>query len=117
MVVIGPKWQINSLLLQGYAEQLAQDIRFTQAKTMAGTKNYSIRWIDTHSYAIFDANNTQVPPSPLTLDHVTLSPFSITFDTDEMGSPGLADTTIRLSMNGDNLDVVVVGLTGAVTLP
>lgn len=113
---VGTRWP-GGLFLRAQAEQLAQDVRYTQALAMGRGESFTMRSMGGHRYGIFDVNGTPLPPYPLTLEgqEAVIDPFSITFDA-PMGSPGPADQTISLSMGGENQDLIVTGITGWVRI-
>ena len=112
--VAGSPWP-GGVFIQAQAEQLAQDIRYTQALTMGREVGHTIQSVDVHAYGIFDAAGNRVLPYPLALDGVVLEPFSISFQA-SMGSPADSYPPIRLSRGDENLSIIVTALTGTVVI-
>lgn len=115
LAVASPRWP-ESVFLSAQAEQLAQDIRYTQALAMGLKEStFIIQREAENSYEILDQNGDVLHAYPLVLEGVVISPFSVSFSY-PMGFPGLADTTIHLSKGDESQDLTVVGLTGAVII-
>lgn len=113
VVVAAPRWP-GHLFLQAQAQQLAQDIRYTQALAMNLKDGASsIRSENGNLYTILDQYGNVRYSASLALEGVVLSPFSVSFSS-PMGEANQGDTTIRLSLGEAYLDVIVVALTGAV---
>lgn len=120
VVVAGPQWP-GGVFIQAQAEQLAQDIRYTQALAMGlkadnmGNGTFVIQRAAENSYKILDQNGNILLSYPLVWEGVTLSSFIISFSY-PMGSPGLVDTAIHLAAGDEFRNLVVLGLTGAVII-
>lgn len=119
MVIIGivsatvvARWPAG-LDLYPAADNLAQDIRFAQSLAMSRPGSFTIAYTaNPASYEIRDSGGAVVHVGQL--DKVTIdTAFSITFD--DLGRPSAA-TTIILSGGGNQVQVAVIALTGAVTI-
>lgn len=114
IVVSGVRWP-GMVFIQAQAEQLAQDIRYTQALAMGRGKGHTIQWLDVNSYGIMDSEGNQVSPYPLVLDGVVIEPFSVSFSS-PMGSPAASYQPIRIFREGESLSLIVTDLTGTVII-
>ncbi|MBF0126097.1 MAG: type II secretion system protein [Magnetococcales bacterium] len=107
-VTAGARWQ-GDLTLYTKADQLINDIRFAQTLAMREELNFTILRVAGNAYQVQDSTGTVVRPTEA-LSGVTITPFSITFDS--RGSPGAATQTIQLTMDGQSVTIRVVGNTG-----
>ncbi|MEO5330517.1 MAG: prepilin-type N-terminal cleavage/methylation domain-containing protein [Magnetococcus sp. YQC-5] len=108
-VYAGAKWQ-GDLTLTPKANQLMNDIRRAQALAMRQEGTYTILTVGTSSYKIQDGLGAAVDPQPTELSGVSLTPFSISFDS--RGDPGAANKDIKASLEGQTITIRVVGNTG-----
>ncbi|MBF0136340.1 MAG: type II secretion system protein [Magnetococcales bacterium] len=102
----------NIMELRSKSDQLAMDIRQTQALAMSntGSGDYTILRTATDTYEIRDPLGTTL--STATLSGVTLSNFTVTFG--GRGEPTTGTTTITLTMGTSTATVEVVATTGLV---
>ncbi|WP_130472690.1 prepilin-type N-terminal cleavage/methylation domain-containing protein [Candidatus Magnetaquicoccus inordinatus] len=113
-VIATPQWP-SSLLLAAQAEQVAQDLRYTQALAMQRQQDYSIQSTNEHYYTIRAADNQTIPEPPPDLSHgVAIDSFSCTFQASS-GIPNTA-TQIHLHLAEQTVTLQVSALTGTVTL-
>ncbi|MBF0152494.1 MAG: prepilin-type N-terminal cleavage/methylation domain-containing protein [Magnetococcales bacterium] len=100
-----------TLQLRSNADQLAMDIRQTQAYSMSntGTGDYRILRTASDTYQIRDPSGTTL--STTTLSGVTLTDFNVTFDGRGQSSAGV---TITLTMGSSSTTVEIVTPTGLV---
>ncbi|MBF0175465.1 MAG: prepilin-type N-terminal cleavage/methylation domain-containing protein [Magnetococcales bacterium] len=101
----------NTMELRSKADQLAMDIRQTQAYSMSntGVGDFSIQSTATDTYQIRNPVGTAL--STTTLSGVTLTNFALSFD--GRGQPN-AGVTITLTMGTSTRTVQVVATTGLV---
>lgn len=114
----GAKWQ-GDLTLHAKADQLVNDIRRAQAESMTSDSNltYSILNVGSDSYRIQDNLGVALDPQPMKLDRVTLQNFRFTFN--GRGAPidnnkveVTTNQDLRLSLDGEEVTIRVVGYTG-----
>jgi type II secretory pathway pseudopilin PulG len=114
LVVAAPQWP-SGLLLAAQAEQLAQDIRYTQALAMQRQQAHTIQWSSRQHYTIRDAANLPIASQPPALAHgVEVDPFVCSFAA-TTGQPDAANR-IDLHLGEATLTVQISALTGAVML-
>ncbi|MBF0096179.1 MAG: prepilin-type N-terminal cleavage/methylation domain-containing protein [Magnetococcales bacterium] len=114
LVVAAPQWP-NSLLLAAQAEQLAQDLRYTQALAMQRQQTHTIQWSTLQRYTIRDATNQPITAQPPELAYgVTAEPFTCSFAA-TTGQPNAA-SRIPLHLGNETRTLQVNALTGLVTL-
>lgn len=113
-VAAAARWRGDALALDAGAGQLAQDIRYTQARAMARDETHTITRTAGNRYEIRDAGGNPVAaqPNPVELEGVSLSLFTIAFD--DRGSPGTAAVDIELTRGADAITLRVTARTGAV---
>ena len=113
-VSAGISWS-GRLFIRAQAEQLAQDIRYTQALAMSRNNPFTIQWVSEDTYAIMDADGDVVPPYPLRLSGVTIEVFSIVFSA-SVGMPVSDTLSVGLFKGDEFLSVIVTDLTGMVLI-
>ncbi|MBF0185272.1 MAG: prepilin-type N-terminal cleavage/methylation domain-containing protein [Magnetococcales bacterium] len=114
LLVAQPHWP-NALLLSAQAEQLAQDIRYTQALAMQRQQTHTIQWLDHNRYTILDASNQAIGGQAEALSTETsMEPFRCSFAA-STGIPNGA-SQIQLRSGSDTLLLQVSQLTGTVTI-
>ncbi|MBF0399757.1 MAG: prepilin-type N-terminal cleavage/methylation domain-containing protein [Magnetococcales bacterium] len=109
-----PRWP-GALLLSAQAERLAQDIRFAQALTLNQGQPHTLRAQGGSRYTLLDGNNQPLQTDPLSLDGVTIEPFSLSF-VPPLAAPAASCPPIHLSMGGESVALMVSDLTGTVRI-